>query len=61
MKTNHQKAKEQGNTSGAKTSESSSWESIILETPNGVRKEYVVKPPIEPEQLSKEPNLEPPK
>ena len=46
-KTNLQKAKEQENSSGTDTLESSSWESIVLETPDGVRREFIVKPSTE--------------
>ena len=33
--------------SGTDTSESGSWESIVLETPDGVRREFIVKPSTE--------------
>ena len=46
--TNPQKAKEQGSSSGTDTSESGSWESIVLETPDGVRREYIVKSSTKP-------------
>ena len=40
---NPQKAKEQGSSSGIDTSESSSWESLVLETPDGFSRECNVK------------------
>ena len=43
-KTNLQIEKEQENSSGTDTLESGSWESIVLETLDGVRREFIVKP-----------------
>ena len=42
------KVNKHGSSSGTDTSESGSWESLVLETPDGVRKEFIVKPTIEP-------------
>ena len=33
--------------SGTDTTDSGSWESIVLETPDGVRREFIIKPSME--------------
>ena len=46
--------KHTGQTSGS-DSETGSWDSIILETPEGVRREYIVKPSTDIEMGSTKP------
>ena len=46
-RSNKGKSKKNQSSSGTDTSESGSWESIILETPDGTRRMYIVQTPVE--------------
>ena len=58
-KANPEKTKERGDSSGTDTSESGSWESIILEMPDGVRREFIVNSSTNPKSAQGGPKSEP--